>query len=206
MMSNVVENKINISKGYPSLSEARKLLDEGALLNPGPWISHSENVGLAAKLIASHTKDLDPQKAQILGILHDIGKRSEVCYIKHTYYGYHFLMDLGYKDAARIALTHSFYSKKIDTFLGKFDITEAEQKELQNLLDNVTFDDYDRLIILCDGLALPDKLTTIEERANDIKLRYGHYQEERKDNLFEQKSYFEKKMNKDLYDVLNIKC
>ena len=37
---------------YPSVEEALNELKIAEKLNPGPWIKHSENVGLAARNIA----------------------------------------------------------------------------------------------------------------------------------------------------------
>ncbi|MCR4934321.1 MAG: HDOD domain-containing protein, partial [Lachnospiraceae bacterium] len=76
------------------------LLKEAEVLNPGAWVKHSENVALAAKLIAEKC-GMDSDKAYVLGLLHDIGRRFGVSYLAHVYDGYHYLLDLGYNEAAR---------------------------------------------------------------------------------------------------------
>ena len=36
----------------PSIEEAKKLIEEAAKLNPGPWIDHNKTAGMCARLIA----------------------------------------------------------------------------------------------------------------------------------------------------------
>ena len=139
----------------PSRKEAESLLAEAALMNPGPWVSHSRNVALAARLIAGHHPRLDPDAAYILGLLHDIGRREGVTYIRHLIDGYNFLNDLGYADAARVCLTHSFPIPDLYVYMGDRDCTVEELKFLEDFLATVEFDEYDRLIQLCDGIAQP---------------------------------------------------
>jgi HD superfamily phosphohydrolase YqeK len=59
----------------PTREWAEKLLAESAVLNPGPWEMHSRHVALGAELIAARCSGLDPERAYILGLLHDIGRR-----------------------------------------------------------------------------------------------------------------------------------
>ena len=59
----------------PDIDEALKELRIAGELNPGPWIKHSENVGIAARNIAHLVPELDEDKAYIVGLLHDIGRR-----------------------------------------------------------------------------------------------------------------------------------
>ena len=186
----------------PTIYVAKELLKEAADLNPGPWEKHSENVALAAKMIAQECDDLNPDKAYVLGLLHDIGRRFGVSFLAHVYDGYHFLLERGYKDAARIALTHSFNLGKLEDYVGKFDISEEKQTELRSLLASIKLDDYDYLIQLCDALALPEGIVPVEQRMNDVKSRHGYYPQDKWDRNFYLKEYFEKKMGKDLYDVL----
>ena len=108
----------------PTKQQAEEFLEEGARLNPGPWIAHSKNVALAAKSIAE-AAGLDPQIAYILGLLHDIGRRYGMSYMKHSTDGYHFMMEHGFEDVARICLSHSFACKDINTYVGKWDVHET---------------------------------------------------------------------------------
>lgn len=43
----------------PSVEEAKRELLIAGEMNPGPWVKHSENVGLAAKNIAHLIPELD---------------------------------------------------------------------------------------------------------------------------------------------------
>lgn len=68
--------------------QAEKELEIGAKLNPGPWVKHSRSVGLNAKLIADKIDILDSNKAYVMGLLHDIGRRAGIKSIMHTFVGY----------------------------------------------------------------------------------------------------------------------
>lgn len=54
---------------------------------------------------------------------------------------------------ARVCLTHSFPVKDIEADIGKKDITIKEYEFLKKYLESIEYDDYDKLIILCDALA-----------------------------------------------------
>jgi len=192
----------NIYK-YPTLQVAESLLKEAEILNPGRWVKHSENVALAAKLIAEKC-GMDSDKAYVLGLLHDIGRRFGVSYLAHVYDGYHYLLNLGYNEAARIALTHSFNLMVLEDYIGKFDISIEKQEEIRSLLASTKIDDYDLLIQLCDAMALPDRIADLETRMNDVKSRYGSYPQEKWDRNIELKEYFDKKCGTDIYEILNV--
>lgn len=185
-----------------SVHMAEFLLREAAICNPGPWEQHSRYVAVCAKRIADHCPDLDPERAYIYGMLHDIGRKFGITYLAHIYDGYHYLRDLGYDNAARIALSHSFQLKKMDEYIGKADIPESAQMEIQALLEEMEYDDYDYLIQLCDSIAKADGIVSLEERMNDVKSRYGYYPQDKWDRNIELKDYFEKKMQRKLYPVV----
>ena len=58
----------------PSREKAEQLLQEGLQKNPGPWGDHSKTAAHCAEKIAAACGDLDPEKAYVLGLLHDIGR------------------------------------------------------------------------------------------------------------------------------------
>ncbi|UTC63478.1 HDOD domain-containing protein [Treponema sp. OMZ 787] len=66
------------------------------------------------------------------------------------------------------------------------------------------YDDYDRLIQLCDSIALPQGSAKIEERMSDVKKRHGYYPQDKWDKHIELKKYFEQKSGLDI-DNLGIK-
>ena len=157
----------------PSLPVAARLMAEAEQLNPGPWVQHSLNVAKAAELIAAHLPGLEPSAAYILGYLHDIGRRQGVTGMRHVLDGYLYLRDLGFEDAARICMTHSFPVKHIRAGSAEWDCSEQEQNQVQQYLDSVEYTDYDRLLQLCDCLAQPGGFCLIEKRLVDVVLRYG---------------------------------
>jgi hypothetical protein len=157
----------------PTLAEAESFLAEAESMNPGPWVQHSRNVALAARLVAERHTRLDPRAAFILGLLHDIGRREGAYHIRHLFDGYYFLKELGHENAARICLTHSFPIADIDVYNGNLDCSTEELDFLRDYLAQVEFDDYDRLITICDGVAPPEGFCLLEKRMVDVALRYG---------------------------------
>lgn len=188
----------------PSVKEAERMLREGEKLNKGPWKEHSLAVGECARRVAGQCEGMEPEKAYILGILHDIGRRFGVTHMAHVTDGWRYLMETGYEEAARICLTHSFCDKNIESYVGNRDIPEETCIWLQAYLNEVKYDDYDLLIQLCDSIALPSGPTDLATRMNDVKSRYGYYPQAKWDRNFELKRYFEEKMGKDLYQVVKI--
>ena len=194
---------------------ARYLLEEGAARNPGPWREHSIAVAEAAEKVAralgknaaacghaSAGTALDPGCAYVYGLLHDIGRREGHTYLAHVYDGYHFLLSFGYKNAARICLTHSFNLQTTDDYIGKHDITDAQFEELKTLLAAASFDDYDRLIQLLDSTCGADGTKNMELRMGDVKSRYGYYPQAKWDKNLELKAALEALLGCSLYDVI----
>ncbi|WP_420596810.1 HD domain-containing protein [Deinococcus sp.] len=161
---------------FPTLAEAERLLLDAETLNPGAWAAHSRYVAKAARRIAERHPTLDPDRAEVLGLLHDIGRRTGPNRDRHIIDGYDFLMAQGYPDAARIALTHSFVIPEMDTLQGAWDGTPPERERLTDLIDEVAkrpMTEEDRLLQLCDMLGLHDGFCTLHERLLDIALRYS---------------------------------
>lgn len=186
----------------PTRKKAEELLTEAEKRNPGPWGNHSRVVAHCAEKIAQECGDLDPDKAYILGLLHDIGRKFGAGHLKHVSDGYSYMVSLGYDDAAKICLTHSFNSQTTDEYVGNFDTTEEELKMIQDALKIVVMDEYDKLIQLCDSIAGSESVLDIEDRMNDIKSRYGAYPREKWDNNLKLKKHFEEKMGKSIYNVV----
>ena len=185
----------------PTRDEAMALIRDGLSNNPGPWGKHCLTAAHCAEKIASACGDMDVEKAYILGLLHDIGRKFGVRHLGHVSDGYRFMMSLGYDEAARICLTHSFNNHKLDEYIGKFDVSDEEMEMIKTELARTVYDDYDRLIQLCDSLAGAEGVLDIEDRMNDVKKRYGFYPQDKWDSNMRLKQYFEKKMKKDIYLV-----
>lgn len=193
-----------INRGIPTLQEAELLLEEAGKINPGPWVNHSIYAGKAAKLIAQNCEDIESDTAYVLGLLHDIGRRFGITGMRHVLDGYNFLMEKGFYRAAKICITHSFDFKDIKCGFGKWDCTNEEYEFVKQYLKNAEYDDYDRLIQLCDALAFIDGYYLIEKRMVEASLRHGineHTTQKWKATL-ETKEYFEQKMKKSIYSIL----
>jgi len=189
-------------KGYPEREKAEALLAEAELLNPGPWGDHSRIAARCAQSIAQACEDMDGEKAYILGLLHDIGRRFGVKHLGHVYDGYKYMLSLGFEEAARICLTHSFHTKDIGVYIGKFDISAEQQQELEAALAETEFDDYDRLIQLCDALAGSEGVLDVEERMSEVKRRYGFYPQEKWDANIALLRYFGDKTGVNIYTLV----
>lgn len=187
----------------PTREKAEKLLWEAEKCNPGPWGNHSRVAAHCAEKIAMECNDLDSNKAYILGLLHDIGRKFGVRHLGHVSDGYTYIMSLGYDEVAQICLTHSFNNSTTDEYIGKFDTTDEELKMIQDVLKAVIFDDYDRLIQLCDLLAGTERVLDIEERMKDVRRRYGSYPQGKWNSNLALKKYFEEKIGKDIYVVVD---
>ena len=186
----------------PARMEAERLLREAEQCNPGPWGNHSRVVAHCAEKIAGSCDGMDRDKAYVLGLLHDIGRKFGVRHLGHVSDGYTYMMSLGYDEAAKICLTHSFNNQSTKEYIGNFDTSEEELELINTALAQVVMDDYDRLIQLCDSLAGSEGVLDMEERMGDVKRRYGSYPQGKWDANIKLKEYFEEKMGKDIYEVV----
>lgn len=186
----------------PTRAEAERLLKEAESCNPGQWGDHSRVAAHCAEKIAAACEGMDAEKAYVLGLLHDIGRKFGVSHMKHISDGYTYMLSLGYEEVAKICLTHSFSIQNIHDYIGRFDIEDDKVRELEQALAAAEYDDYDRLIQLCDSLAGSEGVLDIEERMNDVKRRYGSYPQEKWDANIRLKAYFEEKAGRDIYEVV----
>ncbi len=186
----------------PTREEAERLLREAKQCNPGPWVNHSRVAAHCAEKIAQACGDMDAGKAYVLGLLHDIGRKFGVRHLGHVSDGYIYMMELGYDEAAKICLTHSFHNQTLEDYIGRFDTSEEELKLIKNTLAEVTMDDYDRLIQLCDSLAGSEGVLFMEDRMEDVRRRYGAYSKAKWDANLKLKEYFQEKAGRDIYEVV----
>lgn len=193
---------------YPSREVAEKELQLAEQLNPGPWVGHSINTGLAAQYIAERCDNLDSEKAYILGALHDIGRRVGIVSQRHILEGYQYCMNKDWEEAARICMTHSFMVPNIEADVGVWDVSESDYAFMKQYIETITYNDYDKLVQLCDSLALANGFCLLEKRFVDVHRRYGvnEYTISRWNAVFEIKEEFEKRMGCSIYEVLpNVK-
>jgi len=186
----------------PTKEQALEELRIAGEMNPGPWVKHSENVGIAARNIAEKIPDMNPDKAYIVGLLHDIGRRVGIVDIPtHIYEGYKYCMSKGWDEAARVCMTHSYRLMKEEF---DYEPTSDMEKEIKKFICSTEADDYDKLIQLCDSLAVDYGFVILEKRFVDVTRRYGIMEGYIKgwDVSFAIKEAFEEKMGCSIYDVL----
>ena len=188
---------------FPNIENAIMELELAGQLNPGPWTSHSYNVAQAAKIIAENC-NMDSEKAFVCGLLHDIGRRTGIAAVRHIIDGYDYAVSKGWNEVARVCLTHSFPVKDIEADIGKKDISQEQYTFIKEYLDRLEYDDYDKLIILCDALADANGFCILEKRFIDTTRRYGIYpfSIDRWNKTYEYKEYFDKIIGKSLYSLL----
>ena len=188
---------------YPDRERALAELELAGQLNPGPWVEHCRNAARAAEMIAGAC-GLDAEKAYVCGLLHDIGRRTGVAAMRHIIDGYDYTMSQGWDEAARVCLTHSFPVKDIDADIAKKDITPEQYGFVRKYIDDIEYDDYDRLMILCDALADAQGFCILEKRFVDTTRRYGvfPFTVERWNRTFEFKEYFERLAGCSVYSLL----
>lgn len=157
-----------------TVKEAEEILAQGHALNPGRWRDHCRSAGTNARLIADHVPGMDPDRAYVLALLHDIGRRvGNGREILHIFDGYDYMMGLGQPEIARVCLTHSFPVRAADMYSGKYDCTPEQLAFLEKYLAGREYDEYDRLVQLCDAISLPKGACIMEKRLLDVSLRYG---------------------------------
>lgn len=175
---------------------------------PGTWYfyhNHIYGVALLAQKMAESLDGLDAERAYVIGLLHDVGKFDEQREQRfHGLCGYNLLKEKD-EQAARIALTHTFFENmrpphfEIERlFLGK----QQDYDWVAEYLSKHPVDEYDRLIQLCDCLANCNGLVTQQERMEEFALRHGkplpEYIVERTKKL---KAYFDAKLGRDVYSL-----
>jgi len=192
----------------PTVEEAERELELAQTLNPTPWVDHSRYVALAAKSIATKHPNLDADIAYIFGLLHDIGRREGWTDMRHAIDGHEYMNSLGYEAVAKICLTHSFPMKddrRAETNPGEWDCSAEQLEYVNDYMSKVIYDDYDRLLQLCDALALTTGFCILEKRFVDIVLRYGFNDSTvpRWRAFIELKDYFESTINCSIYSLLD---
>lgn len=151
-------------------------------INTSSWISHSLYEAKAAQQLAQRL-GLDTEKAGILGMLHDYGRKYTHDFT-HVILGYEALVDEGWIEEARASITHSFINAgrcaNCDPAEDGFYIDEngqpaweedAEKDDITEVLENLEYDDYDMLLNIADLIATSDGITTPYDRVQDVATR-----------------------------------
>lgn len=188
----------------PNKQTAELALKEASQTNPGAWTDHSRYVAEACKNIAVRCTELSADKAYVFGLLHDIGRYAGVSSEKHLIDGYRYCMLRGWEKAAQICISHAFMIQDINTSIGTFDVSEDDYLFLKEFVANAVYDDYDRLVQLCDSLAMPSGFCFLEKRFVDVTIRYGVHPStiDRWKKTLEIKEMFEKRIGCSIYTLL----
>ncbi len=75
---------------------------------------------------------------------------------------------------------------------------------MKKFVANAVYDDYDRLVQLCDALAMPTGFCLLEKRFVDVTIRYGVHPAtiNRWKKILEIKDLFEKQIGRSIYTLL----
>jgi putative nucleotidyltransferase with HDIG domain len=200
---------------YPDIKEAIYLWQEslsGILNHSKPniqmeYIYHTTGVAESAYKIAQKC-NLDPQKAYVAGLLHDYGKiqNEKQTGFAHFLYGYEKMTELGFGFIAKICLTHSFPYKDF-SFDDYISYKKEDLIKTKNILSEIEYDDYDRLIQLCDIFYEGMNKVTYQRRIEGIKERYNLSDSQIKpikEGAEMNKAYFDKLCSCDIYEILKI--
>jgi hypothetical protein len=190
--------------GYPDRATAERELEIAGRMNPGPWIEHSRYAALACQNIAERIPGMDAEKAYILGLLHDIGRRAGTMQERHMLEGYRHCAEKGWHDQARICVSHSFMIQDISSSIGKWDMSDEDRDFLDSYVKGLEYDDYDRIVQLCDSLAMASGFCLLEKRFIDVCMRYGVSENlvPRWRATFAIKDDFEARIGSSVYDIL----
>ena len=204
-------------RGYPTLEEANRIWQEGidfrCATTPfrvkDEYVFHTRGVASAAQKIAA-AAGMDPEKAYIIGLLHDYGKKYDerTSGKFHGRVGFEELNAMGYPVAARICLTHTFPRRE---FRDEDYASYPDEWKIwaHRELSRITYNDDDRLIQLCDMFFEGMEMVDFETRFSGIIRRYGLNPELVKvfrEDSERNKRYFEAKTGCDIYQLLKIKA
>lgn len=137
-------------------------------INEG-WIEHGKCVGATAAVIAE-ALGLDPEYAEILGLIHDIGKRNTKEVVFHDILGYEYLRSMGVDDKyAAVCLTHSYLNNDDTCVAGGY---LPENRFRTEFIRNHVYTEHEKIINLCDLMCSRQRMT-MEARMIDLLSRKG---------------------------------
>lgn len=168
---------------------------------------HTRGVARFSALLAK-AFDIDPEKAYILGLLHDYGKRNDdyKSNIFHGLDGYYEMQRMGYDDVARICLTHTFREKDFDN--EDYSYPNQWLEDCRQLLKPYSYDDYDHIVQYADMFFEGLNIVRLEDRIAGIAGRYKispHQLKNLSDSVFKLKKIIDERCGCDSYQILGIK-
>lgn len=200
----------------PTLEQAHQLMTELSQelhtlkITKISSLGHYLRVAQNAEGIAACIPHLNPEKAYIMGLMHDYGQVDEARdkHFFHGLIGYQKLCALGYDEAARAALVHSFFEGEQITPERYHSYDAPSIIKCAEILSKTPFDDYDRLVHLADLMAVGEKAVTIEMRFEYLAATYRINEEMVKDKFLracQLKQYFDNLCGRNVYEILHIK-
>lgn len=151
-------------------------------INTSSWITHSLYEAKAAQELAEML-GLDREKAGVLALLHDYGRKFTHDFT-HVTRGFEALVDEGWIEEARGTLTHSFINAgrcaNCDPAEEGFYIDEngnpswvenTEMDEITEVLEKLQYDDYDMILNVADLMATDKGITSPYDRVQDVATR-----------------------------------
>jgi len=184
--------------------EAKRLIESaiGKTENDG-WVYHSICVGNCAKVIAQELNkrgyNLDLDKVQTLGYIHDIGKMVGP-FNKHDINGYKYMKSKGYDDEYyNICLVHEYLNNDYLCTTGGIIDNIPFRTEF---IKNHSYTMYEKIINLSD-LMCTKVINTLDRRLIDIIIRYGVYPNTRYYivEAYKLKKYFDNLLGYNVYDL-----
>lgn len=151
-------------------------------INTSSWVTHSLYEAKAAQKLAEILV-LDAEKAGILALLHDYGRKFTHDF-SHVTRGFEALVDEGWVEEARATITHSFINAgrcaNCDPAEEGFYIDESgnpkwregtEKDDVTEVLEHLQYDDYDMILNIADLMATDRGITSPYERVQDVATR-----------------------------------
>lgn len=171
--------------------------------NLGPWVTRSKIIGKSAKIIGKEL-GLDEDITFACGSLFDIGKKEKKNGLENNLRSFHILRNESYFFPAKIAISHSFILKDINSYLGEMNLKEKDIITIKNLLLSYSYTDYDKLIQVLDN-SITDNYLGIEKKQEILKEKYGKipFEDERLKKLIEYEKYFENKLKNPIEYYVN---
>ena len=189
-----------------SIEKVYSFLEDAPRKNKDLWIKHSINVAIVAERLAEQLK-LDSKKAYVLGLIHDIGRRKkEHVGLRHIIEGYNFLEEQGYKEEARVCLTHTFYSRSLvkpNLTKENTNLTRNEIEFISDYINKNGFNIYDKILQIADNMGSATGINTVERRRTESMLRYGitDVSEKNLREIFKVQNEIEEKLGFSLYKI-----
>lgn len=151
-------------------------------INTSSWLTHSLYEAKAAQKLAEILV-LDAEKAGILALLHDYGRKFTHDF-SHVTRGFEALIDEGWVEEARATITHSFINAgrctNCDPAEEGFYIDESgnpkwkegtEKDDVTEVLEHLQYDDYDIILNIADLMATDRGITSPYDRVQDVATR-----------------------------------